>query len=149
MGTVTWLQHFAMLSPQTRDNPKLNHIHSKIPKLFSIRHQVDRKSRKNLVAYLKDNNYLTFSFVRHPFDRLVSAYREKVEKKDKGLYVKHRLQKKYGSSDFNTFLQHVINGYKNHDQIDRHWRLFESRCAYCDLRYDVIGRAETFNEDAK
>ena len=65
-----------------------------------------------LHTYLKENNYLKFSFVRHPFDRLVSAYREKVEKKEHGLYVRQKLKKFYGKVDFETFLLHVINTYK-------------------------------------
>ena len=34
-------------------------------------------------------------------------------------------------------------------KVDRHWLLFNSRCNYCSMKYDVIGRAETSNEDAK
>ena len=43
-----------------------------------------------------------------------------------------------------------LNTHKNSDlHPDRHWQVFNSRCSYCALNYDVIGRAETFNEDAK
>ena len=87
--------------------------------------------------------------MRHPFDRLVSAYRDKVERNHSAYYVKSKLQEQYGSDDFNTFLQYVINCHKKHQKIDMHFRPFDSNCAYCDLSYDVIGRAETFNEDAK
>ena len=164
---MTWLQHFSKLSPKTRNlyTNKNKGIHGKIPALFSIRRQVGLRKRTDLVSYLKKNDYLAFSFVRHPFDRLVSAYREKVEKSYHGLYVRSKLWKLYGAVDFDTFLKHVINTYKKPNdvvnnpnslkshripkKVDRHWRLFDARCSYCAMKYDVIGRAETFNEDAK
>ena len=133
----------------------LQNIHATIPQLFSIQRQIGRLNkwqwhRIPLPTYLKNNNYLSFSFVRHPFDRLVSAYREKVEMKKNGLYVRGKLKKLYGKTDFHTFLQHVINTYtRTNLKVDRHWRSFNSRCTYCSMKYDVIGRAETFNEDAK
>ena len=104
--------------------------------------------KKSLNNYLKSEHYLTFSFVRHPCDRLVSAYREKVERKTRGLYFKHKLIKLYHKYDFATFVEHVIKTIKEGKGIDRHVRSFYGRCAYCDMKYDVIGRAETFNQDA-
>ena len=120
MGTVTWLQHFSKLSPKTRDLPKIKGIHGKIPVLFSIRRQVGLGKRTDLVSYLKENDYLSFSFVRHPFDRLVSAYREKVEKQDHGLYVRSKLMHLYGNFEFDTFLKHVINTYKKPNKCDNY-----------------------------
>ena len=120
VGTVTWLQHFSKLSPKTRDLPEIKGIHGKIPVLFSIRRQIGLAKNTDLVSYLKENDYLTFSFIRHPFDRLVSAYREKVEKRDHGLYVRLKLKKLYGDIDFDTFLKHVINTYKKPNKCDNH-----------------------------
>ena len=93
-------------------------------------------------------NFFTFSIVRHPFDRLVSAYQDKVEP---GGYVKHLLRKNYQNHDFETFLTHVIKTVTLSDQKkpDKHWRPFEARCAVCQMNYDVIGRSETYAEDTK
>ena len=117
---MTWLQHFSKLSPKTRDLPEIKGIHGKIPVLFSIRRQIGLAKNTDLVSYLKENDYLTFSFIRHPFDRLVSAYREKVEKRDHGLYVRSKLKHLYGNFDFDTFLKHVINTYKRPNKCDNY-----------------------------
>ena len=120
VGTVTWLQHFSKLSPKTRDLPEIKGIHAKIPILFSIGRQIGISRNTDLVSYLKKNDYLSFSFIRHPFDRLVSAYREKVEKQDHGLYVRSKLKNLYGNFGFDTFLKHVINTYKIPNKCDNY-----------------------------
>ena len=33
--------------------------------------------------------------------------------------------------------------------MDRHWKPFISRCAYCSVPYAVISKAETFEEDKR
>jgi hypothetical protein len=120
VGTVTWLQHFSKLSSKTRDLPEIKGIHAKIPILFSIGRQIGISRNTDLVSYLKKNDYLSFSFIRHPFDRLVSAYREKVEKQDHGLYVRSKLKNLYGNFGFDTFLKHVINTYKIPNKCDKY-----------------------------
>ena len=35
----------------------------------------------------------------------------------------------------------------SHCRMDRHWKPFISQCAYCDIPYAVIAKAETFLED--
>ena len=111
---MTWLGHFAKLSPVTRNKTNIS-WHAEIPQLFSIQRQIGKLRNELLPTYFKKNNYLIFSFVRHPFDRLVSAYREKVEVKNKYLYVRRKLEKLYNNSDFNTFLMHVINTHTRPD----------------------------------
>ena len=37
----------------------------------------------------------------------------------------------------------------NNCKLDNHWKPFISRCAYCDVRYSVIAKAETIEEDQK
>ena len=37
----------------------------------------------------------------------------------------------------------------NKCNLDRHWKPFISRCAYCDMPYLIITKAETFHEDQK
>ena len=37
----------------------------------------------------------------------------------------------------------------NQCKLDEHWRPFIAQCAFCDIPYKVIARAETFAEDQK
>ena len=104
VGTSTWMQHFnALLDPEHQkkisyirpDNrvvPKKGKkidLHNFIPRRFSVHEQTGMKfDFKSLKKYFSDNEYLTFSFVRHPFDRIVSAYKDKAEEKGKEYELK-------------------------------------------------------------
>ena len=35
------------------------------------------------------------------------------------------------------------------NKVDTHWRPFTFQSSYCDIKYDVIGRIETWNDDLK
>ena len=61
--------------------------------------------------------------------------------------------------NFAAFVNHVIKEYHQSDcyrhynwpcfKINGHWRPFNGKCLYCDIPYHVIGRMETFEEDAR
>ena len=96
-GTSTWMQHFnALLDPEHQKkisyippNGKKIDLHNFIPRRFSVHEQTGMKfDFKSLKKYFSDNEYLTFSFVRHPFDRIVSAYKDKAEEKGKEYELK-------------------------------------------------------------
>ena len=97
-GTSTWMQHFnALQDPERRlDNGKKhnNAFHNIIPQRFSIRKQIGEGfDFESVKKYFSDNDYLTFSFVRHPFDRIVSAYKDKAEDEGKVYALKLKLDK--------------------------------------------------------
>ena len=118
----------------------------------------DLISIKELEKLLKTKNVLTFSFVRHPFERLVSAFQDRI--------LQRNILHEYGYStwfyknhSFPSFVNLVLKEYKQfncsriHDSecpnINIHWKSFASECSYCNIKYDVIGRMETFDEDVK
>ena len=97
---------------------------------------------------------LSFSVVRHPFERLVSAYQNKVADHQNAKRRKY-LTSKYGAVSFAIFAKWILDQSKencpqmNNCKLDNHWKPFISRRAYCDISYSIIARAETMDEDQK
>ncbi|KAG8036506.1 hypothetical protein G9C98_003828 [Cotesia typhae] len=113
----------------------------------------------------KLSNYDTLIVVRHPLERLLSAYRNKFETKDE-ISAKYfqtrfgrRIIKNYrrnpskeslAKGDDVTFSEFVdfitdknINGTSN-----EHWKPIYQLCLPCDVNYNLISKYETLAEDA-
>ena len=126
-----------------------NKLHNAIPREF--------KANQDLLDL---SGYFTFSFVRHPYDRLVSAYYDKVVNSDYH-EIAVKIRKHFGEVSFENFLQYIMvdlrkyyqcqstSGGGCNFQVDVHWRPFYQRCAYCDINYSFIGRMESFNRDVQ
>ena len=92
------MQHFNDLQdPELRLDKEKKHnnaFYTIIPQRFSIRKQIGKGfDFESVKKYFSDNEYLTFSFVRHPFDRIVSAYKDKAEDEGKDYELKLKLDK--------------------------------------------------------
>jgi len=154
VGTTTWLTHFLRLSALSEDakndtmysSPKL---HRNIPPMFRVPNDYDLDLR------MLAKSTTSFSMVRHPFERLVSAYQDKmVDGTDPSYFsIKNFIFDKYGEVTFPNFVRMIL--YKSRTKcrtmstcrLDKHWKPFISRCAFCDIPYRVIAKAETFLED--
>ena len=121
--------------------------------------------RKKLFSWLQDysiferqkilSTYYKAMFVREPFARLASAYRDKVKKTwfrrfllpDK---TKREITKEKEHS-FSAFVNRVIetNATQQKDRgiEDQHWRSYEQICP-CEVDYDFIGHFENLDEEA-
>ena len=126
------------------------------------------------ISYLNGSvgDILSFVMVRHPLDRLVSAYYDKIIGNSqlngnvknslftllgvgKWPNVANEIDKKFGDNDSSTkvtpteFIQFVINEglKKNLYTIDEHWRPQIANCPFCAFPYDVYARHETSDED--
>ncbi|XP_047128495.1 carbohydrate sulfotransferase 11 [Hydra vulgaris] len=107
----------------------------------------------------REKNYYSFLVSRHPFERLLSAYRNKFLDP----YTTH-YQKKYGAEilrlyrndlteeqylkgegvTFREFIKYVISG----KPFDKHWRPMTQLCSPCRFKYRYLGKMETLFEDA-
>ncbi|XP_041455920.1 carbohydrate sulfotransferase 11-like [Lytechinus variegatus] len=109
----------------------------------------------------KIKNYRKLIFVREPFSRILSAYRDKLE--SKGSFktnflprmVNRDARSMAGGNEglnitFGNFIDYVSNPWNTlADPPEEHWREMFRLCYPCRVPYDFIGRFETFNEDIR
>ncbi|XP_045107618.1 carbohydrate sulfotransferase 11-like isoform X2 [Portunus trituberculatus] len=135
----------------------------------------DSVHRKNVFTKLSDlkpddiqHRLLTYSkflFVRHPVERVISAFRNKFEMNyTSSAYFKKRfgvkIMKKYRKGvsprsipntghgvKFPEFVSYLIDTKK--EQFNEHWALVSSLCYPCDVNYDYIGKYETLADDSQ
>uniref|UniRef100_A0A3B3BR23 Carbohydrate sulfotransferase n=1 Tax=Oryzias melastigma TaxID=30732 RepID=A0A3B3BR23_ORYME len=115
-------------------------------------------------------NYTKFLFVRDPFVRLISAYRDKFQYKPMNEYFyqnfgKVMLKRYANQSDppktmkeayalkklpsFRHFIQYLLDPQtEKKEPFDIHWRQMHRLCHPCLIDYDFIGHQETLQEDA-
>lgn len=108
--------------------------------------------------------FYKFMFVREPFERLLSAYKDKFVHPrafDKDPYItvfgkkiisnyrynvtQEALQSGYGVK-FPEFIQYILDmGVRE----DWHWANYDDVCGICDIKYEYVGHYETLQDDAK
>lgn len=112
------------------------------------------------------SNSLVFTVVRHPFERLVSAYRDKFELSSKYAYVFSMYTPKIkavarrspstrrsptlvnpGPSrpTFVEFVDYLL--VTPVSEYNDHWVPYWLHCHMCDIEYDVVGKIDTMEED--
>ncbi|CAG2178806.1 unnamed protein product, partial [Oppiella nova] len=110
--------------------------------------------------------YLKFMFVRHPYERLLSAYRNKFERTysdyfrlrfGRKIVRQFRSQPSNESLDmghdvtFEEFLRYVteLNTTDHKREFNEHWRPAYDLCHPCAIDYDVYGKYETLHSDVQ
>ncbi len=107
-------------------------------------------------------NFTKFIFVRHPFERLVSSYRDKLAGND-AFYKKavgREIVRKYRQNPsrlslemgddvtFPEFVNFIVDEWRNgRKPLDVHWRPVVDLCLPCEMQFHFIGKFETLNRD--
>ena len=124
---------------------------------------LDKTQRLN-----KIRNYYKFMIVRHPLERLVSGFRNKIEPPVKEFsvrfpdYIKLAILQKYRTKEFeewiesetkqelNVTFQEFVQYFVNADlaQINPHIKPMIYGCHPCRMRYNFYGNFQTYSEDA-
>lgn len=110
-------------------------------------------------------SYLKFVFVREPFERLVSAYRNKFTRSYNAAFHRrygtkiirrHRLNpapealEKGDDVSFAEFIHYLVDPRTRREEpYNEHWERVYSLCHPCLIRYDIVGKYETLEEDAE
>jgi len=150
-GSSTWTYNFLKLAGV---DPK-EHIHKVLRDHYP-------KQESNRVM----SDTFRFMVVRHPFERLLSAYRDKLEDLSRdleardgyyystyGKYIVEEYREKGNNTGlgreptWREFITYILNTPLT--KFDEHWMPIWMLCSPCIVRYDVIAKMETFSEDTQ
>ncbi|XP_030636538.1 carbohydrate sulfotransferase 10 [Chanos chanos] len=139
-----------------------DHLRNGLPRLSSLN---DTEIKERL------NTYFKFFIVREPFERIISAFKDKFVKNPRfEPWYKHDIapaiirkyrkshsddgEKKSAGLQFEDFVRYLGDRQGRH-RLDRqfgesiiHWLTYAELCAPCDITYDVVGHHETLEHDA-
>uniref|UniRef100_A0A493SZR3 Carbohydrate sulfotransferase n=1 Tax=Anas platyrhynchos platyrhynchos TaxID=8840 RepID=A0A493SZR3_ANAPP len=102
------------------------------------------------------SNYTKVMFTRHPLERLVSAYRDKLLHSEPyysttvANEIRAMFRKNKNSSEkvsFQEFVSFIIA--KPMNALDIHWKPMFLLCDPCNIHYDILGKYETLGLDSE
>ncbi|XP_071537258.1 carbohydrate sulfotransferase 11-like [Panulirus ornatus] len=152
-GSSTWKSHLLRMRG---DLSFEGNVHT-IASLYG-RYQLGMAGTKRV---MDDFTAIRIMSSRYPFDRLVSAYRDKyhdgqpmyAERFMKGALksLGREVGKAKVSITFPEFLTHVLTTHINYQRkrvpVNPHWNRYSDICSPCSLHYDYIVKIETYSED--
>ncbi|XP_030853516.1 carbohydrate sulfotransferase 11-like [Strongylocentrotus purpuratus] len=170
VACTNWKKVFLVLSGQYNST-------ASIPQFFTNREGA--RSLKSLQSYPEAERrhilktYTKFMFARHPFSRVLSAYRNKLAP-DSTFSRAGKWQKKIGTKIMSAFREDAVElrvarqnfNMSNYDLSfgefvkfiytprgqkngNKHWRDLHMSCLPCMIQYDMIGKIETLEDDAR
>ena len=162
VASTNWKRILHTLSGRLKrpnDEPVLGRrpfkVHTGIPKLDAL-----SKTEKDF----RMRHYYSFLFTRHPFERVFSAYRDKIQSgKDIYLYRKYNKiilkmirneeydKKTSTPASLTEFIQYIIQIYDlgMAFKMNPHWRPVTLLCSVCKINYTMIGKMETLTTDSR
>nr|CAD7256655.1 unnamed protein product [Timema shepardi] len=159
-ASTSWMYNFNILAGYT---PKFLKTSKVIP-LNLARKKYPRPSMEDLQSALNDS--IAFLIVRHPLERLLSAYRDKLQ-----FSLPHTLHQKLGNEIvnkyrtprpfniktsgpknprwpfFSEFVNYLVDIHNSGEPFDMHWTPITEFCTPCQVNFHLIAKFETLQED--
>uniref|UniRef100_A0A673GMM9 Carbohydrate sulfotransferase n=1 Tax=Sinocyclocheilus rhinocerous TaxID=307959 RepID=A0A673GMM9_9TELE len=89
----------------------------------------------------KLKNYTKFLFIRDPFVRLISAFRNKFALPNEDFYIQ---------LSFTHFIKYLLDPQTEKEKhFNEHWQQIYRLCHPCQIEYDFVGKLETLDEDTE
>ncbi|XP_071545315.1 carbohydrate sulfotransferase 11-like [Panulirus ornatus] len=152
-ASSTWLDNFLRMAGYSGVIVR-NHLSSPVELARKV---YPRPTSEQLQTYLHQLNYTSFIIVRDPFQRLLSAYRDKLEPKNQSYYrsLKCQIKEKHGhrksphdcQPTFSEFVNHVIDEDAQGMQPNEHWAPYYRFCSPCQVEFDFILHFESLSVD--
>ncbi|KAI4478917.1 hypothetical protein M0802_014467 [Mischocyttarus mexicanus] len=156
-ASTSWMYNFNLLAGYSPQFLKA----SKAVPVSLARQKYPRHTAEELLKFVNDS--ISFLIVRHPFERLLSAYRDKLEhslphtfhsnlgahivwhyrSKDSKMSGKHGPRYPF----FEEFVRWLLCQWKAGNELDMHWTPIVNFCTPCQVRFDIIAKFETLRED--
>ncbi|MHC4950843.1 MAG: sulfotransferase family protein, partial [Planctomycetota bacterium] len=108
---------------------------------------------ENIEAVLADPTYFKFTFVRNPYERILSAWKNKIDNPEKypdgreGDRQRSKINKKGERVSFEEFVNLLYEQRDRACSFDKHWAPQHYLLLLPFIEYDFIGRIETFSRD--
>ena len=126
-------------------------------------HSVQERSLSNPIirTLLSQKRIHAFMFARDPYSRLWSAYVDKFYLPDfwrsigPGIVTRFRadasVDRKACGNDvtFPEFIKYVVHALSQGNKLNEHFNSIFKQCSPCHIRFDVIGKLETFQKDSE
>ncbi|XP_018027214.1 carbohydrate sulfotransferase 8 isoform X2 [Hyalella azteca] len=141
-------EEFPDLLEALKDTWSTNYIGFRVLKLRDN----DKQFAQDLLEIFR-----TVLVVRHPFTRLVSAYRDKIEFCDRDKIspeMQYLFDEENSGISFKTFAEFVVQETRRRPSfpylaIDGHWRAYYVSCVPCNVQYKYVIKVETWDEDMR
>ncbi|XP_072763609.1 carbohydrate sulfotransferase 14 isoform X2 [Anoplolepis gracilipes] len=154
-ASSTWMIYFAALkgalTDVTMDSIRRNLVQVNDIVRQKFQHDADFNKTHEEISKTK-----RFLIVRHPLERLLSAYRDKLEHIQGREYYYRRFGRRIAlkyrqpgdnvtrlEPTFAEFLRFIVN----EKYFDEHWAPYYRTCEPCALHYDYILKVETLDRD--
>ncbi|XP_034100413.1 carbohydrate sulfotransferase 11 [Drosophila albomicans] len=155
-ASSTWMYYFNILAGYD-----LKYLQrTEVQPLELARQRFPRPELAELLELLP--SALSFLFVRDPFERILSAYRNKLEGNRNSFYkalgtkIVHRFRRRSMGGPwprcgptFEEFVRFLIKEHKAGRRFDEHWAPVYSFCTPCSVNFSIIGKTETFQRDSE